>query len=34
LIALLPDNHFSREPDTESGCKELAIRTVRPPNDF
>jgi predicted DNA-binding protein with PD1-like motif len=34
LLALLPDYHFSREPDAESGFTELAIRTVRPSNDF
>ena len=31
LIALLPDYRFSREPDAESGYKELAIRVEHPP---
>lgn len=26
LIALLPEQRFSREHDVESGCKELVIR--------
>jgi predicted DNA-binding protein with PD1-like motif len=26
LVALLPDWRFSREPDTQSGYKELAIK--------
>ncbi|RJG20989.1 PPC domain-containing DNA-binding protein [Massilia cavernae] len=29
LVALLPDHHFSREDDAETGFKELAVRTVR-----
>lgn len=33
LLALLPDCHFSREPDAESGCNELAIRTIAHPGD-
>jgi predicted DNA-binding protein with PD1-like motif len=28
LLALLPDYHFSREPNAETGCNELAIRAV------
>ncbi|NNG22480.1 PPC domain-containing DNA-binding protein [Telluria aromaticivorans] len=31
LLALLPENAFSREPDAESGCNELVIRPVAPP---
>lgn len=34
LIALLPDCHFSRALDAESGYKELAIQTVRSQNHF
>ena len=30
LLALLPDHAFSREPDAESGCNELVIRTAPP----
>jgi predicted DNA-binding protein with PD1-like motif len=33
LMALLPDYHFSREPDAESGCKELVIRALPLPNN-
>jgi predicted DNA-binding protein with PD1-like motif len=33
LLALLPDYYFSREPDTESGWNELAIRTISHPGD-
>lgn len=33
LLALLPEYHFNREPDTESGCNELAIRTLPYPGD-
>lgn len=29
LVALLPDHAFSREPDAESGCNELAIALNR-----
>jgi predicted DNA-binding protein with PD1-like motif len=28
LLALLPEHHFSREPDAESGWDELVIRPV------
>lgn len=28
LLALLPQYQFSREPDAESGCDELVIRTI------
>jgi predicted DNA-binding protein with PD1-like motif len=34
LIALLPDCHFSRASDAESGYKELAIQTVRSQDHF
>jgi predicted DNA-binding protein with PD1-like motif len=34
LIVLLPDYRFSREPDPESGYKELAIRMAHPPASF
>ncbi|MGG7603896.1 PPC domain-containing DNA-binding protein [Massilia sp. BKSP1R2A-1] len=32
LVALLPDYGFSREHDSESGCKELVIRTQARPD--
>jgi predicted DNA-binding protein with PD1-like motif len=28
LLALLPEHHFSREPDVESGWDELVVRPV------
>jgi predicted DNA-binding protein with PD1-like motif len=28
LVALLPEHHFSREPDAQTGYKELAIRRL------
>jgi predicted DNA-binding protein with PD1-like motif len=30
LLALLPDHHFSRAPDAESGWDELVVRTIQP----
>jgi predicted DNA-binding protein with PD1-like motif len=30
LLALLPEHHFSRAPDAESGWDELVVRTIQP----
>jgi len=30
LLALLPDHHFSRAPDAQSGWDELVVRTIQP----
>ena len=32
LLALLPDHHFSRAPDAESGWDELVVRTLPDPD--
>ncbi|QNA89333.1 DNA-binding protein [Massilia sp. Dwa41.01b] len=32
LLALLPDVAFSRQPDAQSGCNELVIRTMGNPD--
>ena len=32
LVAVLPEHQFTREPDVESGCNELVIRTILHPN--
>jgi predicted DNA-binding protein with PD1-like motif len=30
LLVLLPEHHFSRVPDAESGWDELVVRTIQP----